>query len=65
MDSYARRKRIYSMQDKGWHGHRLEEILLCLALVPSLNTALVIFLRFPLFSSIGFPAHFRHLFIQF
>ena len=25
MDCYARRKRIYSMQDKGWHGHRLEK----------------------------------------
>ena len=24
MNCYARRSRIYSMQDKGWHGHRPE-----------------------------------------
>ena len=24
MDCYARRRRIYALQDKGWHGHRLE-----------------------------------------
>ena len=26
MDCYARRKRIYFMQGKGWHGHRLVRI---------------------------------------
>ena len=24
MECYARRRQIYSMQDKGWHGHHLE-----------------------------------------
>ena len=37
MDCYARWRRIYSMQDYDWHGHRLEEIRLRMAQIPCLN----------------------------
>ena len=32
---------VYTKQDKGWHGHRLECTSLCLVHSPCLNTALV------------------------